>query len=50
MYWLREMPFFSAHLREIRARNPLLKAKNSTSRAYISAVETMADFFNAIGH
>jgi len=40
---------FCAPLREIRARNPLLKLKISISGAYFSAVETMADFFNTIG-
>lgn len=30
--------------------NPLIIAKISSSDAYFSAVETMADFFNTIGH
>jgi hypothetical protein len=44
-----KMPF-CALLREIRVRKPLPKVKISISDAYFSDAQTMADFFNRIGH
>src|SRR5690349_10268666 len=45
--WLKHL--FCTLPGEIRVRKPLPKVKTSISDAYISAAQTMVDFFNRIG-
>jgi hypothetical protein len=45
--WLKHL--FCTLPGEIRVRKPLPKVKISISDAYISAAQTMVDFFNRIG-